>query len=165
MKQNDGMIECHVAWRLLDMMRQTWEFYFPPELRERYIRIAARYEMQGQTEWLATLKAKLPQITEAFAELGKWSASPDSAPLMSKWDDDTLFFYVMRIQFLVCRLAAKPDDMIPGTCDGFWTWGMSVKPDDPWMLFPVLTRDALKSAKTKPPLWQIAYPADYPEVP
>jgi len=73
MKQNDGMIDCHAAWRQLDMMRQTWGFYFPPELRERYIRIATRYEMQDQTQWLATLKAKLPQITEAIAELGRWS--------------------------------------------------------------------------------------------
>ncbi len=37
--------------------------------------------------------------------------------MMMSWDDELLFFYILRTQFVFARIAAKPDDMIPGKMD------------------------------------------------
>ena len=162
MKHSGKTIEARSARETVALLLQTWEFYFPPELRERYDRIAADFATRDQTHWIERAHANTPKIREALLQLGDWSDVPDSELLMSAWDDEVLFFYVLRTQFVVARLAARPDDMVPGHLNEFWTWAMSIRDDEPWMLFPVMTAEALKVTKTKPPIWKIPYPRDYP---
>jgi hypothetical protein len=52
---------------------------------------------------------------------------------------ELLFFYVLRTQFVFARIAARPDDMIPGKMDDFWDWSMTIRNDEPWMRFPSKT--------------------------
>lgn len=164
MESSGEMIEAHTAKRTLEMLVETLDFYFPPSLRPRYERIAAEFEAKNQLQWIERARAKSRETAEAFRKLGEWTDMTDSELLMSAWDDEVLFFYVLRIQFVFARLAAKPDDMIPGTMDGFWKWGMTPSDRELWMLFPALTSEAYRVAQIKPPIWKIPYPYDYPKI-
>jgi len=163
MDHSGKIIEARSAKETLELFLQTWEYYFPPSMRARFEQCAAAFEMRDQVYWIDRAKTKTPQIAEALRKLGEWADIPDSELLMSSWDDEVFFFYVLRTQFLVARLAAKPNDMVPGHFDAFWKWAMTLSKDEPWMLFPVMTKDALKTAPFKPPIWRIPYPIDYPE--
>ena len=162
MPHSEDMIDCHSAKRTLEMLVETLDFYFPPALRARYEKVAALFETKPQDYWLERVAAQRDAIAEAFRRLGEWSDMEDSELLMSAWDDDVFFFYVLRTQFVFSRIAAGPDQMIPGTLDGFWQWAMTPRPDEPWMIYPVFTAQNYRVAPVKPPLWRIPYPHDYP---
>jgi len=157
------MIDALPAKRMLEMLLDTVDFYFPPSQRARYERVVAEFESQGQTYWLERVGAKRQTIADALRKLGTWTEMTDSELLVSSWDDEVLFFYILRTQFLFSRVAAaKPTDMIPGRLEEFWQWGMIPRDDDPWMLFPIFTEQNLQRAAIKPPIWKIPYPHDYP---
>ena len=163
MECSEELIEMHSAKRTLETLVETLDFYFPPELRARYERAAAEFETKNQLYWIERAGAKRIEIAEAFRKLGEWTDMTDSELLMSAWDDEVLFFYVLRTQFVFARVAAKPDDMIPGTMDGFWKWGMTPSDKEMWMSFPVMTAAHYRMAPIKPPIWKIPYPNDYPK--
>ena len=158
--KHEPMIDCFSASKTLEMLVETLDFYFPPELRMRYDKICAEFETKNQLHWIERARAKQREIVEAFRKLGEWSDMPDSELLMSAWDDEVFFFYVLRTQFMFARLAAMPDAMIPGTMDGFWKWGMTPGDKELWMAFVVEGTFYYSRAKTKPPIWRIPYPCD-----
>ena len=145
------------------MLLQTLDFYFPEALRARYEQISEVFESKEQMYWIERVRDKTPKIIEAFRQLGEWGDMTDSELLMMAWDDEVLFFYVLKMQYSFAWLAAKPDAMVPGRYDEFWTWFTMIRSEEPWMIYPVATYEACKHAKTKPPIWRIPYPSDYPE--
>lgn len=157
------MMEWHSGKRTLEMILATGDFYFPPTLRERYDRIAAAFEAKSQYYWIERAAAKRDATAEAFRKLGEWADMCDAELLMSAWEDEVFFFYVLRTQFVFSRIAADPDGPIPGTFDGFWKWAMTPQNGELWMSFPVFTEQNYRAAPVKPPIWRIPYPKDYPQ--
>ena len=143
------------------MLFETLDFYFPSSQRTRFEKIATAFEREGQMHWIERANANSSKIGAALKALGEWSDQPDSELLIMGWDDEVFFFYILRTQFIFARLAARPDDMIPGTADDFWEWAMTLKDDEPWMIYPVATASACKASGTTP-IWRIPYPCDYP---
>jgi hypothetical protein len=163
MEPSEEMIDCHSAKRTLEMIFATLDFYFPASLRERFERVAASFEQKDQMHWIETARAKKGEIADAFRKLGQWSDMEDSELLMSSWDDEVFFFYVLRTQFVFSRIAAKPDDMIPGTLAGFWAWAMTPSEDEMWMIYPIFTEQNYQIAPIKPPIWKIPFPHNFPK--
>jgi hypothetical protein len=161
----EGMFDALPAKRQLEMLCATLSFYFPEGQRARYLGIAAIYEARTQDFWLGRIGATAVALAKAVRKMGEYYDWPSSELLMLSWDDDVLFFYVLRTQYVFARLAARPDDMVPGGLDEFWEWWIIPGEKDPWMLFPVLTAEAIKVAAVRPPIWKIPYPVDYPGKP
>src|SRR4051812_17535975 len=82
---------------------RRWISISPPELRARYERVAAEFETKSQMYWIERAHAKHAEIADAFRKLGEWTDMVDSELLMSAWDDEVLFFYVLMTQFIFAR--------------------------------------------------------------
>lgn len=160
---SERMIDALPASTVLDMLLQTHHFYFPEAFRERYEHAATFFETKEQLYWIERARARTADLRVALKKLGEWDDIPEPDLLMMSWDDELLFFYILRTQWVFARIAGKPHDMLPGRMDEFWEWSMTVKDDEPWMLYPVMTAAGLKAAPVKPPIWRIPYPSDYPE--
>ena len=157
------MIDALPGSTILQMLLQTHHFYFPPAFRDRFERAATFFESKDQQYWLQRIRARTSDLRVALKKLGEWDDIPEPDLLMMSWDDELLFFYILRTQFVFARVAGKPEQMYPGRMEEFWDWSMTIRDDEPWMLFPVMTAEGLKHAPLKPPIWRIPYPLDYPE--
>lgn len=162
MEHSDEMIDCLPAKQLLEMIFATVDFYFPPMLRGRFEKIAEFFETKDQYYWLERAAAKRDALATAFRNLGEWVEMTDSTLLMSAWDDEVFFFYVLRTQFVFSRIAVKPDDLIPGTMEGFWKWCMTPGAKENCTVFILFTAQNLRLAPIKPPIWRIPYPHNFP---
>lgn len=95
------MIDCLTAKQTLAQIVETLDFYFPPALRARCESIAEEFKTKSQMYWIERARAKYTEIAEAFRKLGQWTDMEDSELLMRAWDDEVLFFYVLRTQVLL----------------------------------------------------------------
>ena len=163
MEPTRNQIPGQPARQALEMLLETYDFYFPPGMRGRFESVADRFEEHDQDYWIDKRREKMPKILEAFQSLFDWADMSDSELLMFSWDDEVLFFYVLRTQYVFARLAASPNDVVPAGLDDFWRMMVMPKEDDPWMIFPVVTKKAIAAANIEIPIWRIPYPIDYPK--
>lgn len=145
------------AGKTLELMETTWEWYFPPEVRERFERKADWFETQPLAAWEERWWARKEDLTAALGELGKWSEEADTSLLVTGWDDELIFWYVMRMQSWCVMLAAHPDKMVPWELKDVWE--QHVLRLTTWMEFVFPVGGAFLKLERRPKIWRIAWPA------
>lgn len=136
----------------------TWEWYFPPEVRARFEAQADLFETMTLEEWEKRWWEKKEDLSDALAKLKDWSGETDSALLISAWDDELIFWYVMKMQSVVMLLAANPTGMVPFGLEPFWDSYVSHLTS--WAEFVFGPGGAFIKLAKRPRIWRIAWPAE-----
>lgn len=140
----------------LKQMEMCWEWYFPPEARARFEAQADTFERKELEEWEGRWWARKEDLTVALEELGKWSEETDTSLLVTGWDDELIFWYVMRMQGLAVLLASNPQAYTPAGLESFWD--RHVMHLTSWMEFVFPVGGAFLKLERRPKIWRIAWP-------
>lgn len=141
----------------LKQMEMCWEWYFPPEARGRFEAQADVFESKTLEEWEQRWWARKEDLSSALEELGKWSGEADTSLLITGWDDELIFWHVMRMQSLAVMLASNPESYAPANLEEFWQ--RHVMHLTTWMEFVFPVGGAFLKLARRPKIWRIAWPA------
>jgi len=96
-------------------------------------------------------------LSAALAQLKDWAEETETALLISAWDDELIFWYVMKVQSVVVLLATNPAGMVPIDFETFWDRYMSHLTT--WMELFFSPGGAFLKLANRPKIWRIAWPA------
>ena len=156
------MIDCAPARVVLERVEMTLQWYLPPSQRERFLRLGDDYSYLDSHRWETAYNMAIAKLRPCLEVMKGWMDRPETDDLLASWDDDVLFFYVLRFQFMLVRLYSMGEEMVPYEWDEFWNWSMVPLPQENWIFYTFPTVVEFNKMETKPPIWKFFSPSDVP---
>lgn len=155
------MIECAPAQVVRGILNQLHHWYLPESQRERFIEIGELYSLLDSRRWEASFQMAMVKLKPCLDELYRWADRRETDDLLSAWDDDVLFFYVLRFQSVLVKIQSFDDNqMIPAGMDDFWQWAVATQEGESWIhyTFPIVA--IYLDLSERPAVWKFFAPSD-----
>jgi hypothetical protein len=142
------------------MVNMTLHWYLPGSQEVRFHELGYSYGNLDLQQWESGFQMTRIKLNKAIAELRTWQERTHTDELISSWDDEVFFFYILHFQFLWVRLhTLEEEQMIPWGED-FWDWGMVVRDEIPCIAYTFPTVAPFMNMSPRPYVWGFYAPSD-----
>ena len=157
------LIDAAPAKVVREMVDSLMHWFLPESQRLRFLRIGEDYSYLDSHRWEAAYQMARVKLGPGMQTMKSWLDRPETDVLLCSWDDEILFFYVLRFQFVLVRLYSVGDDqMIPAGWDDFWDRLMTIRDPESWIRYTFPTVIEYEKLGKKPPIWRFFSPCDVP---